>query len=59
MPRISALLPSLAIWHTDSPALGSILMYAVNGRFDPCDLAAAGLGCLAAWLITSVPEEAT
>jgi hypothetical protein len=59
MPRISALLPSLAMRHTDSPALGSILMYAVNGRFDPCDLAAAGLGCLAAWLITSVPEEAT
>lgn len=54
---MSARLQTLAAWYTDSPVLGSIMMYAVHGRFDPYDLAAAGLGCVAAWLIASRPEE--
>ena len=56
-PSISARLQTLAAWYTDSPALGSISMYAVNGHFDPYDLAAAGLGCVAAWFVASLPEE--
>jgi hypothetical protein len=56
-PQIAALLPSLAVWNADSPVIRSIIMYAVNGRFDPYDLAAAGLGCVAAWLVASIPEE--
>ena len=56
-PQSAAALSSMVAWQTDSPALGSIIVYAVNGRFDPYDLAAAGLGCVAAWLIASVPEE--
>ena len=56
-PQSAAALSSLADWQTDSPALGSFIVYAVNGRFDPYDLAAAGLGCVAAWLIASLPEE--
>ncbi len=57
-PEISALLSSLPARHTDSPVTGSVVNYAVNGRFDPHDLAAAGLGCMAAWFVASVPEEA-
>lgn len=56
-PPIAALLRPLAVWYPDSPALGSFVMYAQNGRFDPYDLAAAGLGCVAAWFLASVPEE--
>ena len=58
-PPFAAILSLLATRQTDSPALGSITLYAVNGRFDPYDLAAAGLGCVAAWLIASLPEEET
>jgi hypothetical protein len=58
-PQISALLPSMVIWQTDSPLLGSIIDYAVNGRFDTYDLAAAGLGCVTAWFVASIPEERT
>ncbi len=56
--QTAALMSSLAVLHTDSLLPGSIVNYAVNGRFDTCDLAAAGLGCVAAWFIASVPEEA-
>lgn len=59
LPQVSTLLPSLASLQTDSPLLGSIIDYAVNGRFDPNDLAAAGLGCVTAWLVVSIPEEKT
>ena len=58
-PPFAALLRPLAAWQPDSPALGSFMMYAQNGCFDPYDLAAAGLGCVAAWLIASIPEEGT
>jgi len=58
-PQVSTLLPSLALLQTDSPLLGSIINYAVNGRFDPYDLAAAGLGCVTAWLVVPIPEEKT
>ena len=56
-PQFAAALTSMAAWQTDSPALGSVIVYALNGRFDPYDLAAAGLGCVAAWFIASIPEE--
>ena len=56
-PKVATLMPSMAVLHTDSPVLGSITMYALNGRFDPYDLAAAGLGCVAAWFVASLPEE--
>lgn len=55
--QISTLMSSLAVLHTDSLLPGSIINYAVNGRFDTCDLAAAGLGCVAAGLLASIPEE--
>ncbi len=58
-PQVSTLLPSPALLQTDSPLLGSIFNYAVNGRFDPYDLAAAGLGCVTAWLVVSIREEKT
>ena len=56
-PKVATLMAPTAVLHTDSPVLGSIMMYAMNGRFDPYDLAAAGLGCVAAWLVASLPEE--
>ena len=41
----------------DSPVLGSLISYSVNGRFDPGDLLAAGLGCVIALLAVSVAEN--
>jgi len=55
--QLSTRVSSLAVLHTDSLLPGSIINYAVNGRFDICDLAAAGLGCVAAGLLASIPEE--
>lgn len=57
--RVSALFHRLATLYPDSPVLGSVSNYVVNGHFDPGDLLAAGLGCAIAWLVASVPEEET
>ena len=43
--------------HAASAVLGGIQLYVVNGHFDPRDLLAAGLGCVAAFAIASVLEE--
>jgi hypothetical protein len=40
-----------------STMISSIQTYVVNGHFDWNDLAAPGLGCLAAFAIASVPEK--
>jgi hypothetical protein len=40
-----------------STMISSIQTYAVNGHFDWKDLAASGLGCLAAFVISSVLEK--
>jgi hypothetical protein len=45
--RIEAALPD---WFADWPILANVPLYFSNGRFDPADLAAIGLGGLAAWL---------
>jgi hypothetical protein len=52
LDRLAALLP-------ESQGFGSIVNYAVNGRFDPGDLLAAAFGCAAAFLVASVPEAKT
>ena len=54
---ISGLLVSPLVPHPDSPVLGSVFSYAVNGYFDPGDLLAAGLGCVVALLAASVREK--
>jgi hypothetical protein len=45
--RISAALPD---WFADWPILANVPLYFSDGRFDPLDLAAIGLGGVAAWL---------
>jgi len=54
--RIEALLYGSTAVHTDSTILGSIQAYIANGHFDPGDLLAAGLGCVAAYGVSSVLE---
>lgn len=54
---VSARFVSLAVPHPDSPVLGGLFNYAVNGCFDPGDLLAAGLGCVFASVATSVAEN--
>jgi hypothetical protein len=54
---ISGLLVSPLVPHPDSPVLGSVFSYAVNGYFDAGDLLAAGLGCVVALLAASVREK--
>ena len=54
---VSAVLSGLAVSIPNAQGLDSIINYAVNGRFDPADLLAAALGCAAACLVASVPEE--
>jgi hypothetical protein len=44
--RIEAILPN---WFADWPILANVSLYFLNGRFDPADLAAIGLGGAAAW----------
>lgn len=56
--RISVLLTDLAAPYRDSPVLGSFANYAANGHFDPGDLLAAGLGCMAAGVVASAQEKA-
>jgi hypothetical protein len=55
--RIEALLYGSTVMRTDSTILGSIQAYIVNGHFDPGDLLAAGIGCIAAYAVSSVLEE--
>jgi len=43
--------------HAASAVLSGIQLYVVNGHFDPRDLLAAGLGCVAAFAIASVLEK--
>ena len=54
---IAGLLLSSVVPQPDSPVLGSLISYSVNGRFDPGDLLAAGLGCVIALLAVSVAEN--
>jgi hypothetical protein len=54
--RIQALLYGPTAVRIDSPILGSIQAYIANGHFDPGDLLAAGLGCVAAFAVASVLE---
>lgn len=54
---MSVLLTGLAAPNNDPALLGSIYNYTVNGHFDPGDLLAAGLGCMAACFAASVLEE--
>jgi hypothetical protein len=54
---IAGLLLSPTVPQPDSPVLGSLINYSVNGRFDPGDLLAAGLGCVTALLAASVVES--
>ena len=54
---VSASYVSPASPYPDSPVLGGLFSYAVNGCFDPGDLLAAGLGCVFASLATSVAEK--
>ncbi len=54
---IAGLFLSSAVPQPDSPVLGSLIGYSVNGRFDPGDLLAAGLGCVIASLAASVAEN--
>ena len=56
---VSGLLVSLHAPQQDSPVLGSIFSYSVNGFFDPGDLLAAGLGCVVASLAASALEKET
>jgi hypothetical protein len=56
--RFSVPLTGLTGPPADSPVLGSIANYAANGHFDPGDLVAAGLGCVAACLVASAQEKA-
>ncbi len=46
----SRILPALPEWFADWPILANVPHYFANGRFDPLDLAAIGLGGVAAWL---------
>ena len=47
-----------AVSLADQPAyLASINAYIENGHFDPGDVAAAALGCLAAWAISFILED--
>lgn len=55
--RISVLLTGPIGPYADLPVLGSIVNYAANGHFDPGDLLAAGLGCVAACLVASAQER--
>lgn len=54
--RIEALLYGSAAVRTDLTIPGSIQAYIANGHFDPGDLLAAGLGCVAAYAVSSVLE---
>ena len=54
--RIEALLYDSTAVRTDPTILGSIQAYIANGHFDPGDLLAAGLGCVAAYAVSSVLE---
>ena len=54
--QIAALLDGSALLRTDTTILGSIQVYIANGHFDPGDLFAAGLGCVAAYAVSSVLE---
>ncbi len=46
----SRILPALPEWFADWPILANVPLYFANGRFDPLDLVAIGLGGVAAWL---------
>lgn len=54
--RIEALLYGSTALRADPTMLGSIQAYIANGHFDPGDLLAAGLGCVAAYAVSSVLE---
>lgn len=54
--RLHALLPEPNALLAGSTLSNSIHAYIVNGHFDTGDLFAAGLGCLAAYLVSSVLE---
>ncbi|MGB5512365.1 MAG: hypothetical protein WBM87_11705 [Woeseiaceae bacterium] len=54
--RIEALLYSSTTLGADPTILASIQAYIANGHFDPGDLLAAGLGCVAAYAVSSVLE---
>jgi hypothetical protein len=54
--RIEALIGGYAAPHTGATILGNIQAYITNGHFDPGDLLAAGLGCVAAYGVSSVLE---
>ena len=54
--RLEALLYGSAAVRTDSSILASIQAYIANGHFDPGDLLAAGLGCVAAYGVASALE---
>ena len=57
MERLSVLLLRSTAPYPDSPVIGSAFNFVVNGRFDPGDLLATGLGCLVACLVVSATEE--
>jgi len=55
--RIGELVLKTAAALADAPVLDSFIRYVANGQFDPGDLGAASLGCLAAFLVTSAREK--
>jgi signal transduction histidine kinase len=54
---VETLLYGSATAPAGTSVLGSIQAYIVNGHFDPGDLFAAALGCVAAYAVSSVLEE--
>jgi hypothetical protein len=56
LERLHTLLPEPTTLLAGSALANSIHTYIANGHFDPGDLFATGLGCLAAYLVSSVLE---